>query len=206
MTPLRKHTSLYSGVKVTTVKSAYELSAHRAGTWPISVAWNEWGISLQSFCSDDSYAQCVVDKTDGKCNLLKNSLPNIGKPCTIFQGNLKWSLQKAFHSEWLPLGMVPRLVASGICAITKSVPMMRHYIWTNTNLISDSLISLRAAILLLTSSRSLIPRASRLLRLSMNRKIPSMSALACKTQQMKSRIHNHYHLQIHVSHIWKQFH
>ena len=37
--------------------------------------------------------------------------------------------------------------------------------------------------LLLTSSRSLIPRARRLLRLSMNRKISSMSALACQTQQ-----------------------
>ena len=31
-------------------------------------------------------------------------------------------------AESIPLGMVPRLVASGICAITKSVPMMRHYI------------------------------------------------------------------------------
>ena len=61
-----------------------------------------------------------------------------------------------------------------------------------TNLISDSLISLRAAMLLLTSSRSLIPRASRLLRFSMNWKISSISPLACQNKQKLIFTHINY--------------
>lgn len=70
--------------------------------------------------------------------------------------------------------------------VHSSYELTSHTNYQNTNLISDSLISLRAAMLLLTSSRSLIPRARRLLRLSMNRKISSMSPLACQMQQKQS--------------------